>query len=129
MEQLLQGLIGKIQALLNRGITRTEFFTLAVPYTPDKGIPIGQGACKAVVLKVNALTRNDTNVFVTHMYYGDSKGQERELIGACGTAAAGDPITYNFGASEVIFCTDLSQVFVRHGLNGNILQLQVLVYK
>lgn len=126
MEQLLKQLIGKIQALTNRGITRTEFFTLAVPYTPNVGIPIGQGACKAVVLKVNSLIRNsDDAPIIGTLYYGDSKSQERELIGF--TIGGGGIFSYS-NSSDVIFCTDLSQVFVRQGLNGLEVPLQVIKY-
>lgn len=100
--------------LEGKGITESEFLSIQVPVATLKGRPIGQGKCKAVVLRFNNLTRNDiTSVDFQPIYYGDSDGQEMELL-------RGE-------TSEVIFATDLSNVYVRAPLF--VTDLTAIVYR
>lgn len=104
--------------LLERQIIKTQFATVRIPATALKtGIPLGQGKCRGVVLHLNSLVLNTTTKVATadnlnQIYYGDERSQFRELI-------AGN-------SSDVIFCTDLQDVFVRG--NGVENFVQVLIY-
>lgn len=120
----------KIDLLLNRQITKTEFSSVTLQAaTPDYGIPIGQGKCKAVILRYNQYERNSRTTLLesTHIYYGDSNRQEFELI----SNEAGNRIApFN---SEIIFCDNLEDVFVRAASNDDFnkfpLTVQILIYK
>ncbi len=104
----------KLDLLLERGITKTRFFTLPVAITLATGAEIGTGKCKAVILRLNKYTRNTTTGAVQAVetaYYGDAKSQEFELLSGID--------------SEIIFCEDLSEVFIR---TAEACTVQVLVY-
>jgi hypothetical protein len=108
----------KIDLLLTRDITHTQFGTISVPATALlKGVKIGQGKCRAVVLYLNSLALNTTTnaataAILAQVYYGDSRSQFRELIRG--------------QQSDIIFCTDLSQVYVRG--NGTANKIQATIY-
>lgn len=117
------------------GFSKTKFFTKPVGESPDTGIPIGVGACKAVMLKLNAFKRNDIESAVGntanlpyYIYFGDSNSQEMELI----SLTPGGITTALAGWSPLIYCENLQEVFVRYPLaDGDwptIAQLQVMVY-
>lgn len=104
--------------LLERQIYKTQFATVNIPAAANpQGLPLGQGKCIAVILYLNKLvlntqTNTDTAADVAQVYYGDSQGQFRELLRG--------------QSSDVIFCTDLEQVYVRG--NGVANQIQVTIY-
>ena len=109
----------KIDLLLSRGITKTEFKIIRVAVTPEVGITLGQGGnaigCKAVILRLNQYERNSTNGTlqgVEQMYYGDAQSQEFELLRGVD--------------SELIFCNNLQEVFVR---TPTACTVQILLYK
>lgn len=115
MEQLLKYL----QLIWLARITKTEFKSLPISQTVSEGIPLSTagGKCKAVVLKFNTFARNDTAglaVVPTYCYYGDSQAQDRELLRGV--------------SSDIIFCDDLSEVFVRNPFAADI-TIQYLIYK
>lgn len=104
----------QILALL--GVTQTNYASIAVPVADIVGQPIGNGGCKAVILTFNLLARNGTSVVANTysnyinplnipyaIYYGDFNRQEHELLAG-----------FN---SPIIFCRDLSEVFVRQSQN------------
>ncbi len=104
----------KLDLLLERGIKKTRFFTIPLAVTNETGVEIGIGKCRAVILRLNKYTRNTTSGAVQAVetaYYGDAKSQEFELLSGID--------------SEILFCEDLSEVFVRTAEACNI---QVLVY-
>lgn len=100
--------------LLQRaGITKTRFAALHIPSNVNQGIPIAsQGKCKAVVLRLNAFELDtDTEITIPAIYYGDAQRQQYELITGIN--------------SQIIFCDDLSEVWVRYAgdeeVNGQII--------
>jgi hypothetical protein len=98
-------------------ITQSEHKTIPVPQTTEQGTQISEGKCKAVILRLNRFTRNDTaggEVAATYFYYGDSQKIERECL-------RGE-------SSDIIFCTDLNQVYVRNPFATDI-NIQILIYK
>lgn len=109
----------------------TRFFTIPVPKssaTIDRSIPIGQGPCKAVRLKVNAYNRNTQALTVAsnfYLYIGDQEAQETELL-VIDTVGV-----VNVQWTPKIYVDDLSKVWVR---NPNVAAfpdpaiLQVMVY-
>ncbi len=104
----------KLDLLLKRGLTKTSFRTIPVAVSQTVGKPIGLGECKAVILRLNNYTRNTTTGAVQAVetaYYGDEQTQEFELLRGID--------------SEIIFCEDLSEVFVR---TAEACTIQVLVY-
>lgn len=107
---------------------RTKFLTVPVAQTPNVGIPIGEGRCSAVRLKINAFERNNLNtpigVPAILGYYGDSQAQECELLaGAEITAGEFQYIISNW--TPKIYCKNLEEVFVR---SPNGITLQVMIY-
>lgn len=105
----------KIDILLANNLTQTEFSSIPVKASLITGTPIGLGACKAVILRLNLYERNSTKETVQaveQIYYGDSTGQEFELLRG--------------QDSEIIFCNALEDVFVRTPTDCIV---QVLAYK
>jgi len=117
--------------LMTLGATSTKFFTKQV-YSQGgvnyaQGFPIGNGKCKAVTLKVNALFRNvNSNIYTVLgnfyggcIYVGDNNRQEYEVLAGI--------------ESPLIICNDLSEVWVRVGAemlaaSEKPLSIQVIVY-
>lgn len=109
----------KIDLLLQRGIVRTGFATTFVPENDSKGSPLGKGNCKAVVLRLNEFERNSTAgtaQAVEQIYYGDAARQEFELKRGIN--------------SDIIFCTDLEEVFIRMPVDAAVadVQVQIMIY-
>lgn len=103
--------------LSGRGITKTDTHTLPVTQTLISGIPVGQGACKAIVLRLNSNIRNNTAaglVTATYFYWGDAQKQENEVLRGID--------------SIVIFCKNQEEVFVRNAFSG-VINIQVVVYR
>jgi hypothetical protein len=106
------------QNLVARQIAKTQFATIKLPSTAlAQGIPLGQGKCIGVILYVNSLVLNTATKTATannlnQIYYGDNQKQFRELV-------AGQP-------SDILFCTDLEQIFIRG--NGVENHVQVTIY-
>lgn len=98
-------------------ITETEYKTVPVPQTLAQGMKIGEGKCKAVVLRLNRFTRNNiagVEVAATYFYYGDSQKIERECLRGEST--------------DIIFCTNLDQVWVRNPFAADI-NIQIMLLK
>lgn len=100
--------------LLQRaGITKSRFIGFNIPSNLNQGIPLAtQGKCKAVVIRLNKFEIDtDTEIAVPAIYYGDAQRQQYELITGIN--------------SQIIFCDDLSEVFVRYTgdeeVNGQII--------
>lgn len=109
-------------------ITKTRFINIPIAYTPERGIPIGQGECKAVRLRINAFQRNSivaVSADPVIVYFGDSQSQENELI-AFYANAANKAFLQNDWSPE-IKCTDLSQVFIRNGINGSVINVKIMI--
>lgn len=108
-----------IQDALKTGLTRTRSFYVIVPENDEQGIPIGKGACKAVILRLNKYRYNTKNVSkVEYIYFGDSNAQQFELdIGE---------------ESQLIVCQDLSEIYVRTSVghwSNEVAEVSVLVYE
>jgi hypothetical protein len=131
----MQDIEQKIDLLLARQITKTRFATITVPVN-DKGIPLGQGKCKAVVLHLNYYVLNNSDVFQntdfngSGIYYGDSNQQTCELLFNTTSQNAGG---INTRSSNIIFCNDLSEVWVRGKISDGGepagYQLEVIIYE
>lgn len=97
---------------------KTQFKSIRVTQTLDRGVPLGEGGCVGVRLQVNQYGRNDNGGTIRDtVYYGDANAQEVELL-------AGE-------ITKFIPCEDLSEIFVRASLadpNAPVI-LQVLIYK
>lgn len=108
-----------IQDALKIGMTKTRTFYLLVPENNVQGIEIGKGACKGVIIRLNKYKNNtDDASAVLYVYYGDSTAQQYELEQG--------------KESQLILCTDLSQIYVRtpSGLwGGETAEISVLVYE
>lgn len=97
---------------------KTIFKTIVIPTTAlNQGIPIGQGKCKAVLLRLNNTILNNSAgtlipVAERNVYYGDANGQFFELT--------------NGQTSELILCEDLSEVYIRG--NGTLNRIQAMIY-
>ncbi len=109
------------------GFVKTEFKTVVIANTPTSGIPIGLGKCKAVRLKLNGFTRNGGGAYINtplFIYYGDAQSQEVEL---CIVDKAN---MVDQGYTPLIYCRDLSEVFIRFDVNGGPSSaiVQVIVY-
>ncbi len=108
--------------LLNNGskpwFQKTSFLSLPLAVTPNVGVPIGEGACRAVRLHLNVFSRNDVTLIgdTYYCYYGDSQRQECQLVatGATGGLPSVPSIIDHW--SPLIYCTNLSQVFYRMGI-------------
>lgn len=114
---MLEEVFKYFRLLLFSLITKSEYLTIPVTQTPDQGIKIGEGKCKAVILKLNNFTRNNTAglaITATYFYYGDSTEQERECLRGI--------------SSDLIFCTDLNQVYIRNPFAATV-NIQVLILK
>ena len=103
------------------GVNQTNFITIPVSTLESEGVPLGSGKCVAVVLRVNLYDRN-TQTLVggdggAQFYIGDANRQEYEVV---------------FGInSQVIFCSDLSEVWVRCcplEKETDIINVQAIVY-
>lgn len=108
-----------IQDAIKMGLTRTRTFYLIVPENEELGIPIGTGACKGVILRLNTYRYNSkTKSKVEYIYYGDSTAQQYELeIGK---------------ESQLILCQDLSEIYARTPVGhwaGEVAEVSVLVYE
>lgn len=114
MEQLLKYL----ELIWWARITRSEHKTFVAPAsTLAQGVALGNGKCKAVILKFNSFVRNDTAglaVAPTYIYFGDSQSTERELLRGV--------------SSDVIFCNDLNEITIRNPFIADV-QVQVLIYR
>ena len=111
----------KLNLLLMNNITRTQFASVNLPATAGaKGLPVGDiggGKCIAVILRINlavldSLTATAIPTNQTLAYYGDARGQFFELRAGVN--------------SEIIFCKDLSEVYIR-GI-GIATTVQILIY-
>jgi hypothetical protein len=106
----------KIDVLLDRQICHTRFASVTVAPDNQQGLPIGQGACKAVILKLNRYVFNSTDGTeqdVEQIYFGDARSQDWELERG--------------KSSDIIFCKDLNEVCVRVP-SGEIATVQILIY-
>lgn len=112
----------KIDLLVKRGITQSHFETVRFNASSlGQGIEIGQGACLAVILRLNRYVFNNTTGTentIRQIYYGDRTRQECELL-------RGE-------SSEIIFCNDLSEVFIRCPYDpagvGNQAFISIMIY-
>lgn len=109
--------------------TKTTFKTKPIAASTGStatGVPIGQGKCKAVRLRINALIRdslNPTSIYNVG-YYGDSQAQENELFAGVDTTG-GNLIAYQSDWTPKIYCQNLEEIFVRG--TGNPFQLQIMI--
>ena len=96
---------------------KTTFKT--VPVGSGGGIAIGQGKCKAVRLRINALILNTVTgagerSTLWQVYYGDSQSQNNELVaGVNPFGGANDAILYQSEWTPLIYCENLEDVFIR----------------
>lgn len=104
------------------GVTKTNYITVPVLANASKGIKLGNGGCKAVVLRLNQYARNTvTDTFGATkacFYIGDANRQEFEVLGGIN--------------SQVIFCNDLSEIWVRVPAAVTALgdvNIQVMIYE
>lgn len=110
--------------------SKTRFITVPVKLTPDYGIPIGQGKCSAVRLRINAFQRNSTGLaqFGANaaglVYYGDAQSQENELTAIADVTAGRIQFQIN-NWSPKIYCEHLEEVLVRTPYD--LIQLQVMI--
>jgi hypothetical protein len=128
----------KIDLLLANQITETAFSSVIVKSNVLQGQPIGQGACKAVILRANKfLTYSDApdtyngdagvGGRANKFYYGDSKQQTFEYLLNVDNA---NRTLGNTKDSEIIYCKDLSDVWVRQFNNENVdIEIQILIYR
>lgn len=113
--------------------TKTRFITTPITFTPNTGIPVGEGACKAVRLRVNALGHNLAAAFQgfqAAVYYGDARSQENELIFAATRDGANKLLFYQSEWTPLIYCQNLEEVFIRSGYagaNADPAQVQVMI--
>lgn len=110
-----------LDAWLDSQPERTKFYTIQVPARSNvKGIPLGSGACRGVIVKINQGVLNDPTTQAANQlracYIGDSDSQNWEL-------------TTELSVS--IPCRDLSEIFVRNGFAAaavtQFLQVQVFL--
>lgn len=97
-------------------IHKTSFITKDLPASMSKGMQIGDGKCKAVILRLNEYVLNDTagtQNAQRQIYYGDESNQRFELLRGKN--------------SEIIFCTDLAQVYVRNPYN-TVAYVEAIIY-
>lgn len=113
---------------------KTNFFTIAFenklpPNFNEFGMPIGNGKCKAVILRTNLMARNKSDIKVPSnstgatvaFYVGDQNSQEYEVM---------------IGQDSPLFlCNDLSEIFIRMPLGWRDIDpdnmnyaIQVIVY-
>lgn len=99
----------KVNLWLSRQFCATQFATIRIPTSDTIGKPLGQGRCAAVVIQQpngvlnNVLAPNGTN----QCYIGDADNQTWVL-----TPNSAYP-------SPVIFCRDLSEVYIRTPIAQN----------
>lgn len=109
---------------------RTQFAVVTIPATAVRnGLPLGNGKCVGVELQLNTYVLDSTTAALTaanlsNIYYGDAQGQSFELAVGNNVVATGSPSPKN--NSGMIYCKDLSEVFVRG--NGVLNQVQVKIY-
>lgn len=98
-------------------IVTTQIKTIVIPATSDLiGMPLGIGKCSAVVLYLNRYVYNTTTATEIPanqriIYYGDKESQARELIAGL--------------QSDIIFCKDLSDVYIRNNGVENVIQATI----
>lgn len=108
-EQILLSLLERL------GITKTETHSILIKANTQVGVTLGEGACKAVVLRLNNFNLNLTSVTTaTHFYWGDNQQQDNEVLRGIN--------------SQIIFCTDQNQVKIRCQFDVDTF-IQVMVYK
>lgn len=101
--------LNNLNLMLARGIYRTQFESVSVPFNDLRGVQIGEGKCVAVILHLNQFHYNttvsvlDANPLGICIYYGDKTKQQREL--------------FNGQTSPILFCSDLSEIYVRAAVN------------
>lgn len=120
LETWLNSLFNLLRGFIDGQPERTKFYTVQVPARANvKGLPLGTGACRGVIVKINqGVLNNPTTQAANELracYIGDSDAQNWEL-------------TTELSVS--IPCRDLSEIFVRNGfaVNGVTQFLQVQVF-
>lgn len=94
--------LNNLNLMLARGIYRTQFESVPVPFNNLRGVQIGEGKCIAVILHLNAFHFNDAELGDAGgfcIYYGDRNKQQRELQSG--------------NSSPILFVNDLSEIYVR----------------
>jgi hypothetical protein len=121
----------KIDLLLSRGITKTRFTSLNLNAGMIAGVPLGQGKCKAVLLKANhyeTYTQDRAaqgSAQDLKFYYGDKNQQTVEYLVNPNEAADNT----NQRDSQLIFCEDLQDVWVRFAdAEPEMLEIQITIY-
>lgn len=103
--------------LRKANLQQTSTLAVKIAQNLDTGVKLADnGACKAVVLRLNNFARNSVNgtqVTATYFYWGDNQRQEFEVLRGVN--------------SQVIFCSNLSEVQVRCPFNEEVF-IQVMVY-
>ena len=104
---------------------KTRFITVPITETLQGGIPIGQGKCGAVRLRLNTYLRNqptptwgDALERPFFVYYGDAQSQENELFAFSGLVDANTSfpvMSFNGNWTPKIYCENLEEVFIRYG--------------
>lgn len=121
----------KIDLLLSRGITRTRFASINLDAAMLSGVPLGQGKCKAVLLRANhyqTYTASTVQGAATGLkfYYGDKNQQTVEYLLNPNTTAGNT----NQRDSQLIFCEDLQDVWVRFvDAAPETLEIQITIYE
>ena len=104
--------------LLANGLTQSKSINVPLRASGIGKPLLEKGACKAVVLRLNEYVRDtETQTDAPYFYYGDSNEQNIEVLRGIN--------------SQVVFCDDLSEVFVRYPvLSGRDAQIviRVIVY-
>lgn len=126
---LVQSVRSIQNGLTEHYFTRTRFSSVVVKVDNLQGVPVGMGKCKAIKIRPNQFVINSNNLQAVtvqdRLYYGDSKQQTFEYpltVGADRLAGA------NPFASELIYCQDLSEVYLRvPATDGGIAELEVQI--
>lgn len=119
----------KLDLLLSRGITKTKFASLNLEAAMVAGVPLGQGKCKAVLLRANHYQTYTSTVQGAatglKFYYGDKNQQTIEYLLNPNTTAGNT----NQRDSQLIFCEDLQDVYVRFvDAAPATLEIQITIY-
>lgn len=112
--------------------TKTRFKTFplnSLSASPSgAGIPIGQGKCSAVRLRINALVNGlpqPHNNLLSFIYYGDSQSQENELVSVL-NITGGKVICYQSDWTPIIYCENLEEVFIKKPA-GDDMYVQIMI--
>lgn len=114
----------KVLELLGSNAKHTRFFAKRVPVSAFlSGVPLGQGKCQAVILGRNQRVLNTTTFAFLPIqnqlsYSGDERGQFVEV----------DPSSARRPQASVLWCRDLSEIYVRPVSNVSDVVVQVMVY-